>query len=126
MSALMLAGAAWWAMCQALWNAAPDADTARLLMRVYSPGWLFIGPLSLHIYAGSSARATSKVSRLLPTLYGASFVLFALECTTNLIIEDVARTRWGWAYRRGPLFFVYYASVMVGVVSPENTTLCPA
>ena len=35
---LLLLGAAWWGLCEALWTLAPDAQTALLLARVSGPG----------------------------------------------------------------------------------------
>jgi len=108
---LLLLGAAWWAMCQVAWNLSPDADSARWLMRISSPGWLFVGPLSLHVYAGSGRRAAQKVGRLLPAAYAVGVVLLLLDWTTSWVVRDAVRTGWGWSYRLGAAFPIYCASL---------------
>jgi len=107
MAGLLLLGAAWWGLCQVAWNLAPDAESARWLMRLSSPGWLFIGPLSLHVYAGANWRTARKVGRLLPAAYAASAVFLVLELTANFVVQDVVRTRWGFAYGFGAGLMAY-------------------
>jgi PAS domain S-box-containing protein len=115
MMALMLLGAAWWETCAVAWNLAPDATAARWWMRCSSPGWIFVGPMALHVFAGSGRRGAETVKRLRAVLYGASTVFLCLALTTNLILDDLLRTSWGWQYTIGPLFLPYAACTMIGV-----------
>jgi len=116
MMALMLLGAAWWAACQVVWNLAPDQSSARWALRFSSPGWVFIGPMALHIFAGTGRRGSEEVRRAVVALYCISAVFLVLVLTTNLILGDPVRTSWGWQYTFGPLFLAYAASTMVGVL----------
>jgi PAS domain S-box-containing protein len=115
MMALVLLGAAWWGACAVAWNLAPDEASARQLMRLSSPGWIFIGPMVLHIFAASGRRDSDKVGGLLAILYGASVVFFVLHLTTKLILGDLVHTSWGWQYTFGPVFSAYGACMMIGV-----------
>jgi PAS domain S-box-containing protein len=115
MMSLVLLGAAWWGICAVAWNLAPDENSARQLMRLSSPGWLFIGPMVLHIFAGTGRRDSDGVGGLLTILYGASVVFFVLHLTTNLILSDLVRTSWGWQYTFGPAFSAYGVCVVIGV-----------
>jgi PAS domain S-box-containing protein len=115
MMALVLLGAAWWGACGVAWNLAPDEASARSLMRLSTPGWIFVGPMVLHIFAGSGRRGSEKLRGPLVALYGASAVFLFLALTTNLILDDLLRTSWGWQYTFGPFFFAYAACTMIGV-----------
>jgi PAS domain S-box-containing protein len=114
-AALLLAGVSWWGLCQVAWNVAPDPETARSLMRLSAPGWLFVGPLVLQIYAGANPRASAKVRRLLPALYITCAGFLVLEWTTDLVLYDVAATSWGWAFMPGPLFPIHFGVQMIGI-----------
>ena len=83
-AALLLAGVAWWGLCEVAWNVSASADAARSLMRLSAPGWLFIGPMVLHIYAGANPQARAKVRVLLPSLYATCGAFLLLEWTTEL------------------------------------------
>jgi PAS domain S-box-containing protein len=113
MAGLLLLGSAWWAMCQVAWNLASDADSALWLMRLASPGWLFAGPLALHVYAGASRGTAREVAPLLPAAYATSAAFLVLTWSTDLILRDVVRTSWGWSYRFGPGFLAYCACLVV-------------
>ena len=115
--AAMHLGAAWWALCEVLWNLAPDAETAIFWVRASSPGWLFIGSLVLHAFVALDG-GRSPVRRVIPLAYAASggMVLWTLF-GTQLMVEAVP-TRWGYGYRVGNVYafsyFVIVAPVLVG------------
>jgi hypothetical protein len=39
LAGLLVGAAAWWSLCEAQWNAAPDAAAAQVWMRLSAPGW---------------------------------------------------------------------------------------
>jgi PAS domain S-box-containing protein len=123
MMALLLLGAAWWAACQVAWNLAPDAASARWAVRLSAPGWIFIGPVVLHVFAGTGRRGSERVRWALAALYCVSAVLLVLTLTTNLILGDPVRTRWGWQYTLGPAFVGYAVFTMIGVAWAFRLTL---
>jgi PAS domain S-box-containing protein len=124
MMALVLLGAAWWGACEVAWNLALDAASARTAVRFSTPGWIFIGPMVLHVFAGTGRRGSEPVRWALAALYCVSAVFLVLALTTNLILGDPVRTRWGWQSTLGPLFFGYAGFTMIGVVWAFRLTLC--
>lgn len=115
LAAFLLFGAAWWSICQVLWNAAPDATTALWLNRLSAPGWVFVAPLAVHMVLELTEVPAPLMRRLLPALYAGAWTFLALAMATPLMIEDVERTTWGWGLVPGPLFGGYYVFTMVGV-----------
>jgi PAS domain S-box-containing protein len=115
LAALVLLGAAWWGICEVAWNMAPDAASARRLMRLSAPGWVFVGPLVLHAFARSGARVSEGLGTMLTVLYGASAAFLILGTSTNLILDDLVQTSWGWKYTFGPAFMPYCMCMAVGV-----------
>ena len=48
LAALLVGAAAWWSLCEAQWNAAPDAAAAQVWMRLSTPGWAFLAAILCH------------------------------------------------------------------------------
>ena len=97
-TALVFAGSAWWAACELLWNTASDPETALLLVRLSSLGWVAVGPLALDVFMRVSEHPSPAARRALPFLYGTSAVFALLFTTTDLLHGNVLRVPWGWSY----------------------------
>jgi two-component system NtrC family sensor kinase len=106
--------AAFWALCELFWNQAPDRETALLWMRISAPGWIFIGPLVLQVLSalGDTTRGSAGLVRAATC---ACLGLLGLAWTTPWLLADAVPTAWGWGYRVGPLYPVYYAITLVCV-----------
>lgn len=108
-AALML-GVGVWAACEVLWNAADDPEQVLSLVRLSALGWVAIGPTALLIFAELTGTRRRRVRRLAPPLYAVSGVFLLLALATPWIHESVVRTSWGWGYRYGwayPLYYVF-------------------
>ncbi len=107
--AALMAGAALWAACEVIWNAADDPDVVLQLVRISAIGWVGIGPVALHLFSDLTRSKTSRVYRLLPMLYGISALFLLIDLTTPWMHAAVVRTSWGWGYRFGPAYPPFYA-----------------
>ncbi len=144
-AAALLLGGSWWGICEALWTLAPDATTALTLMRISAPGWIAVGPLCMHLFLADERRARHPLRRVLPFAYATAAVFLAVEwCEPFLghgpwITEGMERVPWGWAYRTGPAYWLWYAFTVVtssagsiaavgdlrGSASPAETSQSP-
>jgi two-component system NtrC family sensor kinase len=115
LAGLLLLGIAFWAMCEVAWNLAADHDSALFLVQLATIGWVYIGPLSLHLAISSFAPEARGLRRVLPVLYGLSTVVLVLAHTSPLITSDVVATSWGWGYTVGPLFLPAYATIVAAI-----------
>ena len=108
----LMVGASFWAACEVLWNVAPEAEGARRLMGVSALGWAGMGPLALEMLLGVSGSASAATRRARPflALAAAGFAIPALA--TPWMHAGVVRQPWGWTYRTGPAFPLYYAFLM--------------
>jgi signal transduction histidine kinase len=113
-AAALLLGGSWWGICEALWTLAPDPVTALALMRISAPGWIACGPLCMHLYLADERRAHHPLRRMLPLAYAIAACFLAVEwCEPFLdrgpwITEGMERVPWGWAYRTGPVYWLWY------------------
>lgn len=108
-AALML-GIGVWAACEMLWNAADDPERVLWLVRLSSLGWVAIGPMALQIFVELAGTRRHRGRRLFPPLYAISGAFLLVALTTPWIHTSVVRTSWGWGYRYGwayPLFYVF-------------------
>jgi PAS domain S-box-containing protein len=80
-------------------------------------GWVGIGPLFLHLMIEVAGRPAPRLRRMLPPLYLFSLLLVLLEWTTDWVHPGVERTAWGWAYRVGPIFPIYYGVTVVALLA---------
>ena len=119
--AILSLSACFWAACEIAWNTAPDAAAALRLVKLSAPGWIFIGPMSAHVFLEATGSNHGWRRRVLCAGYAADACLLALEWTTPWLHPGVIRTEWGWAYRFGPLFPVFFAvtlgSLAVGIAT---------
>ncbi len=112
---LLLLGIAFWAMCEVAWNLATDHDSALFLVRLATIGWVYIGPLILHLAISSLAPADKALRKAVQVLYGTSTLVLVLAYTSPLITPDVVATSWGWGYTVGPVFLAAYGLTMVAI-----------
>jgi uncharacterized membrane protein YuzA (DUF378 family) len=99
---LLVSGAAFWALCEVLWNTARDAETALALVRLSSLGWVALGPLGLEVLLEVAGRPAPRARRALPWLYGLAAVFLAVILTTDWVHERAVPAPWGFAYELGP------------------------
>ena len=113
--AMLLFGGTWWGLCEAVWTLAPDATTALTLMRISAPGWIAVGPLCMHLFLSDARRVHHPLRRCLPLAYAIAAAFLALAWCEPLLshgpwmIERMEREPWGWAYRVGPGYALWYA-----------------
>src|SRR5690606_38530095 len=101
-SALLLGGA-WWGLCETLATLSPDATTALALARLSAPGWIFAGPLCLHLFV-AQGRAPDWTRAALPLAWAGALASLGLAWTTPWLHRAMTPVSWGWAYEVGPAF----------------------
>jgi signal transduction histidine kinase len=109
LAAMLVAGGTWWSFFEVLWNTQGDPGLALVLVKASALGWVWIGPLTLHLFLEITADPMPRVRRRLPVLYGASAVLLLVDWLTPWIHPGVERMGWGFAYRLGTAYVLYYA-----------------
>lgn len=118
LAALLVGGAAWWAYCEARWNAAPDAAAALHWMRLSTPGWAFIGGVLPHLVARSldvypSAERDRIQRRLwIAALLGYAVGVALLPCAwiPGAVHGEPVPVPWGWGYAPGPVQLAFFAA----------------
>ncbi len=115
-AAALLIGAAYWAICEVLWNLAPDAEGALRGMRLSAPGWCFIGPLVLSLFLSVSPAPWPRLRLLCRTLWGLCSGFLVATLSTDWMFRGVVQTSWGWSYETGPLHPFFYGATLAGVV----------
>jgi signal transduction histidine kinase len=105
---LLLLGGAWWGLFEALWTLAPDAETALLLLRLSTPGWVFIGPICLELFLAETPRGPERLRTLRPIAWGTAASALVFAWTTDWIHAGMEPVPWGWAWRIGPLYAPWY------------------
>jgi PAS domain S-box-containing protein len=109
----LLIGGGWWACCEVLWNVATSTDVALMFHRAAIPGFVFIGPLALHL-AGEVAETRARwLQRVVPVGYAFSLVLLGLGLLSPWFITDMVRTGWGNGLVPGPLFGIWFVFTVV-------------
>jgi PAS domain S-box-containing protein len=131
LASLLAGGAAWWALCESFWNAAPDAQTALHWMRLATPGYAFILGLLPHASAryfdSYAPREFSREKRRL--LRAAVFgylvggALLSVAWVPGAIHRDLVRVPWGWTYTPGPAQLAFFLSVGWPITLTFATTL---
>jgi len=115
--AALLLGAAWWALCELAWNLSPDPASALRWMRASAPGWIFVGPLVLHLFVAAGADRGRRRRVVLPCLYAVSTGFLLLAWLTSAVLADATRTPWGFGLVPGPAFLPLYALTMAGIAA---------
>jgi PAS domain S-box-containing protein len=116
LAAVLLGGASFWALCEVAWNLTPDPQSALFWMRLSTAGWIFIGPVVLHIVLSAFPRRRPALKHLMRALYAVSAILLIAGWTTDLLIVDAMAASWGNAYRVGPIYPFFYLATMAGVI----------
>ena len=101
LAALLVGGATVWSFFEVLWNAHSDPVVVLRLVRASAFGWVWIGPLTLHLFLELTGQGMPLARRRLPHLYGISALFLVLSWFTPWIFTGVERTSWGWAFRLG-------------------------
>jgi signal transduction histidine kinase len=109
LTGLILAGAAWWGCCDALWTLAPDAGSALHLVRLSAPGWIFLGPLALHLLLDQAAGVPRGLRRMVPSAYGVAGLALAAEWAAPSLHAGAVPVAWGWGYLPTRYYAVWYA-----------------
>jgi PAS domain S-box-containing protein len=110
--AAVLVCCCWWSLCEVLWNVQDDARVVVWLVRASGAGWIWLGPLSMHLYTEFAADARSPVRRALPAAYATAATSLALYLGTPWCVTGAVPTAWGWGYRFGPLFPPVYLTTL--------------
>jgi signal transduction histidine kinase len=116
LAALLVGGACIWAFCEVLWNVQSDPEVALALVRASALGWMFIGPLMLDLCLQVTGAPAPRVRRLRPWFFALMAALLVATWTTPWVQRDVLRTSWGWSYRTGPLYPLYYGLTLACVM----------
>jgi len=123
LTAALLGGASLWALCEVAWNLAPDPESALFWIRLSTPGWIFIGPIVMHIVWANAPRARSDLRRGLRTLYALGVAFLVLGWTTDLMIAAALPTSWGYGYTVGPGYYAFYLATMAGVIPSVRSSI---
>jgi PAS domain S-box-containing protein len=118
-AALLGSTAAWWALCEARWNAAPDAASALAWMRLSAPGWVFLGGLVPHLMARyldiypapDTARRRTRLLRAAGFGYAVGAAMLPLVWWTRSVHGEIVRVPWGWTYAPGPGQLLFLAAI---------------
>ena len=100
---------AWWAFCEVMWTAASDGEVAHWFIRASSFGWIFIGPIVLHLFIELTDHSLRHRFWLRPALYLPSALLALADVMTTWVHPQIVRLSWGWGFETGPLFPVAFA-----------------
>jgi len=131
--AALCAACAHWALCEALWNSAHEAQAALLLVKASSLGWVLMGPIALHLFLIVTNHPSLRWRPLMPSLYGLAGAFVLIDLATPWMHPSVVQTAWGWGYTLGPIFPGAYlltactlsTGVLIGV-RDVRTTRAPA
>jgi signal transduction histidine kinase len=113
--ALALVCSAFWALCEVLWTLCDDPRDALALIRLSGLGWIWLGPLTLHLVVELVSGADGWLRRLLPASYASAAVGILIYTSTPWCVELPVRTPYGWGVRFGPLFPPLYAVICANV-----------
>src|SRR5262245_12772501 len=114
---LIYVGAAWWALCEVAVALVPDGDSALAWMRASTPGWIFLGPLLLHLFATVAEETGGRTRRLLFVLYAVSAALLLGSALGPELTAAAVRTAWGWGPVPGPAYPAYFAASLIGAAA---------
>jgi PAS domain S-box-containing protein len=116
--ALVLVASAHWSLCEVVWNLLDDPEQVVHWIRLSACGWIWMGPLSLHVYVELAQDARSRSRRLLRPAYACSAVGLVLYVATPWGVASAIPLDSGWSFRFGPAFPVAYlpTALCVGYV----------
>ncbi len=115
LAGLVLFGCGFWSLCQLLACLSPDPARAELWFRVSAFGWLYIGPLSLHVFmeATGDERRPIRVAR--NALYAIGSTLLVATLFSDLILAGAIPVEWGYLFVTGPLYPLSHLNATAGV-----------
>jgi signal transduction histidine kinase len=111
----VLACGSFWSLCEVLWNVQSDPGVSVWMVRISSLGWMFLGPVCLHIFVDLLGEGQNPLRRLLPLSYAITVVGILLYVCTPFCVVEMVRTPWGWGPEFGPLFPLAYSASAVPV-----------
>ena len=112
LAAAMIFGGAWWAFCEVMWTQAHDPETALAFVKLSALGWVWIGPLALHLMMELVGDSRPGRVTLVRALYAASALYFVIGLMTSAVHTGVVLTEWGWSYELGPLYPFFYVTTV--------------
>jgi PAS domain S-box-containing protein len=116
LAAFLIAGAGFWAFCEVVWQAQSEPAAVLTWVRASALGWVWTGPLALHLLLEINGEPLPRVRRVLPYLYGVSTLFVFVDWFTPWIHPAVVRASWGWSYELGPAFVLFYMHTVAGLV----------
>ncbi len=108
LAALVLAGSAHWSLCDVVWSLLDDPAHVVQWVRLSALGWIWMGPLSLHIYLEIANDARSRSRHLLHAVYAGAAASVLVFVATPWGVAEAIPTDWGWSFRFGPFFPLAY------------------
>ncbi len=115
LAALLQFSCSYWALCQALGSVIREPEAARWILSASAPGWVFVGPLTLHIVMETTGERGRGMRLLRSSLYAIGCAVLPCIWWTNLVIAHTERTSWGGTFEVGPVLLVLYVAAMFGV-----------
>ena len=82
MIALVLVCSAHWSLCEVFWSLSDDPRRVVQWVRLSSLGWMWLGPLTLHIISELVGGANTGLRRALPWAYGCAIASILLYIAT--------------------------------------------
>jgi PAS domain S-box-containing protein len=126
--ALVLVCSAHWSLCEVFWSLADDPRRVLQWIRLSSLGWIWLGPLAVHVISDLVGGANTGLRRALPWAYAAAIASLLLYVATPWCLSEPVRTSFGWGIRFGPLFPLVYLPtiVCISLVIAQWRSLFPA
>lgn len=118
---------AWWSLCEVFWSLSDDPREVVQWIKLSSLGWMWLGPLTLHIISELVGGANRGLRRALPWTYAGAIAGIALYTVTPWCLDEPVRTSFGWGVRFGPLFPLAFLPTVVSLsfVIPRWSSLFP-
>jgi len=126
--AIVLLCSAHWSLCEVWMSLANDPQSVNQLARLSSFGWMWLGPLTLHVVSELVGGALPTLRRLLPWSYACTVASIALYVATPFCLGTATRNDFGWSIEPGPLFplVVLPTVANIGLVIAQWPRLFPA
>jgi PAS domain S-box-containing protein len=113
--AAALGCSAWWSLCEVFWSFSDDPSRVVQWVKLSALGWIWLGPLALHIISELVGEANTTMRRALPLAYACAAASLLLYTATPWCLEQPVPTSFGWGVRFGPLFPLAYLPTVVSV-----------
>jgi signal transduction histidine kinase len=111
----LMFGCGYWSLCQLLACLSTGPAQAELWFRISSFGWLYIGPLTLHIYMEAVDDRRTWVRRTRDGFYLAATALVGMVFFTDWVIAGAMPVPWGYLFRAGPAYMLSHGLATLGV-----------